>query len=522
MNRRETDVLVLGSGIAGLVLAKLLAPRARVAIVTKKEDSASNTNFAQGGIAAVFDPDDSHAEHVRDTLVAGDGLCDVEAVEIMVREGPELVRRLVDWGAHFSRSPGDAEFELGREGGHSHRRIVHARDQTGREIERALLASVRAEPNVRVEPHRLAVRLTTARNRATGALIFDEASGEAFRYVARATVLATGGLGRIYRHTTNPSIATGDGLAMAHEIGARLSNLEFIQFHPTMFYSADCPNAFLVSEAVRGEGALLRTLDGCAFMDHYDPRGCLAPRDVVARAIASEMRRRGERYVLLDLTALDPDFIRRRFPFITSSCLEQGVDPTQVPIPVVPAAHYVCGGVQVDRNGQSNIEGLYATGEVASTGVHGANRLASNSLLEALVWSRRAADDIARRLPDLPPPGDRDAPVSPGQGGARDPSRIEAMLTEVRDTMWEQVGIVRSDQGLAGAEARLAALESEVAAEIAEGRLAVDLVECWNVVRVARLVTRSAIARKESRGLHYNADHPEKDEIEGRHDTVLR
>ncbi|MBI4616011.1 MAG: L-aspartate oxidase [Planctomycetes bacterium] len=525
MERIETDVLVIGSGIAGLVLAKLVAPRARVTVVTKKDDTESSTNLAQGGIAAVVDPADSLASHVEDTLTAGDGLCDRRAVEVMVEEGPELVRRLVDWGARFSRTPDGAAFELGMEGGHSRRRIVHSQDRTGREVERALVTSVRQEPSVSIVEHHLAVSLrVTGRGRgrrAVGAIVLDDAAGRLAAYDARVTVLATGGIGRCYLHTTNPAIATGDGIAMAYRIGAQVADLEFVQFHPTMFYAPDRPESFLISEAVRGEGAVLVTQAGREFMDAYHPRGCLAPRDIVARAIALEMQKSGDPCVLLDATRLGGDFFRRRFPFIAERCLAAGLDPARVPIPVVPAAHYSCGGVRVDLHARTNVAGLYATGEVSSTGVHGANRLASNSLLEALVWSRRAAADIAARLPGIPSGGfeepDREFAVGPDP----DPFPVAELLLEVRKTLWEDVGILRSDVGLSRAVLRIGRVLRKAEERMHRGRLWPELVTLRNVAQVALLVARSARMRKESRGLHHNADHPEKDDANWKRATVI-
>lgn len=526
MRTEASDVLVIGTGIAGLVLAKTLAGHGQVTVITKKKDTETSTNLAQGGIAAVLAPTDSFESHIEDTLVAGDGLCDRDAVEMMVREGPALVRRLVDWGARFNLTPNGQTFDLGMEGGHSHRRILHAADMTGREIERALLASLEHEPNVQLLQHQTAVRLLVDRSAGgiccRGALVLDTAGNQLIRYLAKTTVLATGGMGRVYLHTTNPTIATGDGIAMAYRVGAKVANLEFIQFHPTTFCAGPGQESFLISEAVRGEGAVLRTLDGQTFMERYHPRGCLAPRDVVARAIDREMKRSGDPYVLLDLSMLDADFIRQRFPFITESCLRNGVDPTREPVPVVPAAHYCCGGVLVDRDGQTSVDRLYATGEVSCTGVHGANRLASNSLLEALVWSCRAARHIAERLPSLEINPLAGADLPERTGTAVEGVRIAHCIQEVRSIMWDYVGIVRSEERLRLAHRRIAIIQQEIEGYVRQNDLSPELIEVWNACDVADLVIHSAILRKESRGLHYIIEYPDKDDINWRQNTILR
>lgn len=516
MTERRTDVLVIGSGIAGLTFALKLADHAAVTLVTKKRRADSNTNYAQGGIAAVMSPADSFELHVEDTLEAGAGLCHEEAVRELVREGPARVRELMDWGARFTTDHG--ELSLGREGGHSRRRIVHAADLTGREIERALLQAVADHASIETCEDHLAVDLLVGRGEGRqlcgGALILDHGTGELSAIRARRTFLATGGFGRVFRHTTNPDIATGDGVAMAYRAGAPVANLEFVQFHPTALYPAE-GQAVLISEAVRGEGAVLRTLDGEPVMGRH-PRGSLATRDVVAQEVDRVLKETGAPHVLLDLSPIDPDEVRRRFPNILEACAGHGVDVLTEPIPVVPAAHYACGGVLTDESGRTGLNGLFAAGEVACTGVHGANRLASNSLLEAVVFSHRAARAIQQelgacvpdaRLPDvweLGPTGDEWGTVQ----------------RELRDLMWDDCGIVRSDDRLAEAEDRVGQLRTRVHELWSRGPVDPDLVETRNLCDVAFLVVRSARGRKESRGLHFNLDHPEPNPL-FRADTVL-
>jgi L-aspartate oxidase len=514
----ECDVLVIGSGLAGLSLALKAARHGRVLVVTKKGQAESNTQYAQGGIAAVFDGADSFASHRRDTLRCGAGLCDEAVVRAVVEEGPERVSELASWGVPFSRTA--SGFALGREGGHTQRRIVHAADSTGRAVETALLHRVRSDPRIQVIEDRLAVdlllesRLRPRRRAATadacwGAYVLERGSGRIEPITAKVTVLASGGCGKVYLYTTNPDVATGDGLAMAYRAGAVLANLEFVQFHPTCLYHPKA-KSFLLSEALRGEGAVLRTLDGTRFMPRYHALAELAPRDIVARAIDRELKRRGEPYVTLDISHRPARWILKRFPHIAATLRTFGFDLTREPIPVVPAAHYMCGGVEADLAGRTSLRGLLAIGETACTGLHGANRLASNSLLEALVTAHHAAAEAARRVHATGRPP-RPAPWS--ARGTRPP--LETVVFDhnwdaVRRAMWDLVGIVRTDQRLVQAGRHLDLLLEESEHAFDTLRLSPDLVELRNVALVGSLIVRSARARLESRGLHYNLDHPKR------------
>ncbi|HWI56941.1 MAG TPA: L-aspartate oxidase [Bacillota bacterium] len=529
---KHFDFLVLGSGIAGLSYALKVAPQGRVAIITKKNRAESNTNYAQGGIAAVTSKEDSCELHVRDTLEAGAGLCKEQVVRTIIEEGPERINELIELGMQFSereipKSNGARELDLGKEGGHSKRRILHAKDVTGREVERALLAAVAAQPQIEIFENHLAIDLLTSQkldqpgeNRCLGAYVLDKASGRVETFAAPVTLLATGGCGKVYLYTTNPDIATGDGVAMAYRAGAAVSNMEFIQFHPTCLYHPKA-KSFLISEAVRGEGGVLKTIQGAEFMDRYHPLKSLAPRDVVARAIDSEMKKSGADFVLLDITHKPARFLIERFPNIYQTCLNYGIDITKEPIPVVPAAHYQCGGVLTNVNGETEIAGLYAVGEVSCTGLHGANRLASNSLLEALVCAHRAAHRAleSRRAPiafDIPPWH---------SGNAHNPDELVVVShnwDEIRRAMWDYVGIVRTNKRLQRAQKRIANLQEEIQEYYWDFIVTSDLLELRNIATVAEIIVASALQRPESRGLNYNLDYPTADPQWAQRDTVLR
>lgn len=524
MIRERCDALIVGSGIAGLTAALKLASHADVLLVTKKDRVDSNTNYAQGGVAAVMSHDDSFALHVGDTLLAGAGLCHRRIVEDLAREGPDRVRELIEWGVRFSRDE-EGSFALGREAGHSRRRILHTADLTGKEIERALLAAVAKADRIRVLDDHFAWKLRTApdlstdqRVRCAGALIFDIPGNRWIDVRARAVLLATGGCGRLYRHTTNPEIATGDGIALGYEAGAAVANLEFVQFHPTALHPAGS-RAFLISEAVRGEGAVLRAANGSALMEGIHRLGSLAPRDVVARAIQAELQRSGRPYVSLDISMIDEARFRERFPTIYRTCREAGIDVPSEPIPVIPAAHYQCGGLLTDWDGRTSLPGLYAIGEVACTGVHGANRLASNSLLEAVVFSHRAARRSRVEISEAPAPASPEAGSEPARGTHG--VAAETVEPRLRDVMWDDVGLVRSDEGLARAEAALEELTVHPIAVPEDPTPAVRAREARFQVLVATLVVRCARRRLESRGLHCTVSHPFRDNERFLRDTVL-
>ncbi|HET9136675.1 MAG TPA: L-aspartate oxidase [Candidatus Kapabacteria bacterium] len=533
----ETDVLILGSGSAGLFFALSIASRSnlKITVITKKERSESNTNYAQGGIASVLGDYDSYVSHVNDTLIAGAGLCNKDAVEVLVHEGPDRILDLLNLGAQFTKNK-SGKLDLGMEGGHSERRIVHAKDLTGKEVERTLLAAVAAHKNIKLIEDHYAVELLTDHQRVDkkrnkknplrcyGAYVLSEKTGKvSVIHSRRAVMLATGGCGHVYLHTTNPDIATGDGIAMAYRAGATIANMEFIQFHPTALYG-ETAKSFLISEAVRGAGGILRNLEGERFMKRYDPKRLeLAPRDIVARAIDAELKKHGDPYVLLDISHLGAKKVGDEFPNIYQQCLKFGIDITKQPIPVVPAAHYSCGGVVTDLNGQTNIEALYACGEVAMTGVHGANRLASNSLLEALVYSKRAADDLLEAGNAAKPEKIRMLEWDEsGTENAEEWVVIEHDKREVQQLMWDYVGIVRSNYRLERAKRRIALIVREVEAYYRKTRVTVPLLELRNLATTAELIVRSALARKESRGLHYTTDYPKQDKRLATKNTVLK
>ncbi|MCC6993891.1 MAG: L-aspartate oxidase [Deltaproteobacteria bacterium] len=518
----ETDYLVIGSGLAGLYFALHASEHGSVTIITKKAPRDANTNYAQGGIAAVLGSDDSFDSHVEDTLRVGEGLCKRDIVELTVREAPAHIHKLAELGAEFGRGD-DGKFALGREGGHSARRIVHAKDLTGAEVERALLAAVMAKGDrIRILPDHMAVDLlSTAKyggpNACFGAFVLDRNTNQVETIVARATVLASGGSGKVYLYTTNPDVATGDGVALAYRIGAQVANMEFMQFHPTALYHP-LAKSFLISEALRGEGGVLKLRDGSTFMERYHEMKSLAPRDVVARAIDNELKRTGDDSVFLDMTHHTRDFLVDHFPNIYQRCKELGIDMATQPIPVVPAAHYQCGGIVTDSSGQTTIKNLFAAGEVAAPGLHGACRLASNSLLGAMVFAKRAADAV-KDAPKVAPPAfaqwSKDAATD-----SDDAIVVSQNWDEIRRMMWSYVGIVRSDKRLERARRRIELIREEIREYYWNFSITPDLLELRNIAIVAHLIIESARRRKESRGLHYNLDYPYKDERYLK-DTVL-
>ena len=525
----QHDVLIIGSGAAGLSLALRLAPDLRIAVLSKCELYEGNTFYAQGGISAVLDEDDSTASHIEDTLNAGAGLCDESVVRLVVERGPENIRWVMAQGLEFTRddsNPRHPEYHLTREGGHSHRRVVHVADATGEALETTLEGQIRARANVEVFENYNAIDLIIGRklgheeNRCLGSYALNRISGHVETFAARCVVLATGGASKVYLYTSNPDVSTGDGIAMAWRAGCRVANMEFIQFHPTCLYHPQA-KSFLISEALRGEGARLLLPDGTRFMPRFDERAELAPRDIVARAIDHEMKRIGADCVYLDISHKPAEFIASHFPTIRARCLDFGIDITKEPIPVVPAAHYTCGGVLVDARARTDIPGLYAIGETAYTGLHGANRMASNSLLECLVFGEVASEDIQDALARLPDP--RELP-------AWDESRVtdsdeEVVVAhnwdELRRFMWDYVGIVRSNKRLQRARNRCDLLRREIREYYSYFRVTNDLLELRNLAEVAHLIIQAAQRRHESRGLHCNIDFPQRDDAHQREPTVL-
>lgn len=536
------DLLVIGSGIAGLTFALKAAECGTVAVVTKKDKIETSTNYAQGGIASVLGPDDSFQLHIQDTLNAGDGLCHQDVVETVVYNGPDRVRELASLGVPFDQCASEAApFDLGREGGHTRNRIVHAHDMTGRAVEQVLIAAAEANPNIQlfenhlvmdliIEHHSLKAGTVTVQHQdvCRGAYVLAGLEQQVHTFLAHAVMLCTGGAGKVYLYTSNPDVATGDGLAIAYRAGAQLANLEFVQFHPTCLYHPLAKN-FLISEAVRGEGGRLIDRRGRAFMENYHPLKDLAFRDVVARAIDTEMKKTGDDCVFLDISHRDKEFLKQRFPNIHEKCLSLGIDITQDPIPVVPAAHYMCGGIVTDLLGRTNIENLYALGECACTGLHGANRLASNSLLEAMVFAHNASHQgcsnmeswRARSLPAIPP----SFPLRSQQRVTGSPQSEMVLIAHnwdiIRRLMWNYVGIVRTDKRLTLAKNHMAQISLEIREHLPHIPLNSDLLELQNLALVAELIIRCAIQRLESRGLHYNLDHPQKDDQNWKRDTTV-
>ncbi|MDM8544936.1 L-aspartate oxidase [Candidatus Venteria ishoeyi] len=528
-NQYEYDVLIIGSGAAGLSLALELAPQARVALLSKCTLHSGSTQYAQGGISAVLNANDSIQSHVDDTLNAGAGLCDPDIVHYTVSQGAERIQWLIQQGMEFTRNDnrsdsGESEYHLTREGGHSHRRVIHAEDATGAALADSLTEQVLENNNIDVFERHLVIDLIVhnkqgpGQRRCEGAYVLDRDADHVKTFAARFVVLASGGAGKVYLYTSNPDEATGDGIAMAWRAGCRIANMEFIQFHPTCLYHP-AAKSFLISEAVRGEGGKLLLPDGSQFMSDFDPRGELAPRDIVARAIDHEMKRLGSDYVFLDISHRPADFITRHFPNIYARCLEYGYDMTTQPIPVVPAAHYTCGGIVIDRNGQTDIHNLFAVGEVSFTGLHGANRMASNSLLECLVFAHAAAGKIQSLLPDSPAVGWQ----VPWDESRVTDSDEEVVVShnweELRRFMWDYVGIVRTTKRLQRAQRRIDLLHNEINEYYRNFRVSNDLIELRNLVLVADLIIRSALQRTESRGLHYTLDYPEPAPLA--HNTVL-
>ena len=512
------DVLIIGSGAAGLSLALRLADQHQVIVLSKGPVTEGSTFYAQGGIAAVFDETDSIDSHVEDTLIAGAGICDRHAVEFVASNARSCVQWLIDQGVLFDthvQPNGEESYHLTREGGHSHRRILHAADATGREVQSTLVSKAQNHPNIRVLERSNAVDLIVSdkiglpgTRRVVGAWVWNRNKETVETCHAKAVVLATGGASKVYQYTTNPDISSGDGIAMAWRAGCRVANLEFNQFHPTALYHPQARN-FLLTEALRGEGAYLKRPDGTRFMPDFDERGELAPRDIVARAIDHEMKRLGADCMFLDISHKPADFIRQHFPMIYEKLLGLGIDLTQEPVPIVPAAHYTCGGVMVDDHGRTDVEGLYAIGEVSYTGLHGANRMASNSLLECLVYGWSAAEDITRRMPDAHgvstlPPWDESRVENPDERVV-----IQHNWHELRLFMWDYVGIVRTTKRLARALRRITMLQQEIDEYYAHFRVSNNLLELRNLVQVAELIVRCAMMRKESRGLHFTLDYPE-------------
>ncbi|HEU4551377.1 MAG TPA: L-aspartate oxidase [Chitinophaga sp.] len=524
----ETDFLVIGSGIAGLTYALKVAahyPDKKITIITKTREDETNTKYAQGGVAVVNDlENDSFEKHIEDTLIAGDGLCNQHIVEIVVKEGPERVNEIIEWGANFDKNP-DGEYSLGREGGHSEFRVIHHKDVTGREIERALLNAIHKKPNIELITHCFVVDLITQHHlgylvtkstldiECYGVYVVNLQTNQIEKVLSRITLLATGGNGQVYRTTTNPSIATGDGVAMVYRAKGRIENMEFIQFHPTALYQPGVNNSFLITEAVRGDGGILRNIHGEEFMHKYDPRLSLAPRDIVARAIDSEMKITGTEYVYLDCRHMDHEKFIHHFPNIYEKCMSIGIDIRKDMIPIAPSAHYSCGGIKTNEWGRTSINNLYACGECASTGLHGANRLASNSLLEAMVFAHRCYQDAVKQLNSITFKTNVPDWDAAGTTAPREMILITQSLKELKQIMSDYVGIVRTDERLQRAMRRLDILHEETEALYQKTEISPQLCELRNLITVGYLIVKGAAFRKESRGLHYNTDYPYKSEL---------
>lgn len=525
----QHDVLVVGSGASGLSLALQLAEHMKVAVLSKSELTEGATFYAQGGVSAVLDTCDSIDSHVEDTLNAGAGLCKPDVVRFVVEHGRESIQWLIDLGVDFTRADdgaGQFDYHLNREGGHSHRRIIHASDSTGRAIETTLENKVRAHPAIELFEYHTAIDLITAEklgrssNRCLGAYVYNRNADRVDVFSARAVILATGGAGKVYLYTSNPDISTGDGIAMGWRAGCRIANMEFVQFHPTCLYHPQA-KSFLISEAMRGEGARLLLANGSTFMERFDKRAELAPRDIVARAIDHEMKRRGDECVYLDISHKPTEFIRQHFPTIYEQCLKFGFDITREPIPVVPAAHYTCGGIVIDKSGRSDVPGLYAIGEVSCSGLHGANRMASNSLLECVVYAHATYKDLRDSIHDMPSTEELPAWDESQVTDSDEEVVVSHNWDEIRRFMWDYVGIVRTTKRLQRALRRIELLQEEIHDYYGNFRITNDLIELRNVATVADLIIRSALLRRESRGLHYSLDYPAAATSETPRDTIL-
>ncbi len=507
----KTDVLIVGGGISGLSLAIYLSnllKNSNIMIITKQKLADCSTYYAQGGIACVWEKKDSFEKHIQDTLVAGDGLCDEKVVRHIIAHAPERITDLINWGVPFTKNE-KGEYALGKEGGHSERRIFHVNDYTGKAVETALIDKIKTISNIEVREKWCAINLYSEDLKCCGAYALDIKNEEIHNISAKATILATGGSGKVYLYTSNPDVASGDGIAMAYRAGATIANMEFFQFHPTCLYHPFAKN-FLITEAMRGEGAILKTIKGKEFMEKYHPLKDLAPRDIVSRAIDAELKKSGDDYVFLDIASYkDTDFIKGHFPGIYNECLKYGIDITKEPIPVVPAAHYCCGGVLVDLNGSTDVKNLYVLGESSCSGLHGANRLASNSLLEGIVCAYNCAKTIAEQVPNL-----KAKDFKPWETGSAVPSSEGIIVTqnwhEIRSTMQNFVGIVRTDNWLERASKRMNLFMEEIENYYWNYKIEKNLIELRNLSTVAKLIVDSAVARKESRGIHYNIDHPNK------------